>query len=241
MTETSGNGPPSDHRTADGVARLEPVVREPTASVIARRIRGAIIEGSLAPGTQLTEMRLARQLGVSRAPIREALQRLIQEGLAENRRRGVFVKELTLEDVIDIYFARASCELAATNRILDDPADVDWKTFERILEDLEVAARAGNWEATADVDRRFHQALVDAARSPRLARMFATLMAETAMCLQALERSYENMGGQLVDEHREIFEALHAGDRKAAAAAIATHMHEAVERLAAGYSPDAAP
>lgn len=239
MTETSGNGPPSEQGSADGVAALEPVVREPTASVIARRIRGAIIEGSLSPGTQLTEMRLARQLGVSRAPIREALQRLIQEGLAENRRRGVFVRELSLEDVSDVYFARASCELAATGRIIENPDDVDWKSFERILEDLEAAARAGHWDTTTEVDRRFHQAIVDAARSPRLARMFATLMAETAMCLQALERSYENIG-HLVDEHREILEALQAGNRDAAAAAIETHMHEAVERFAAGYSPDSA-
>lgn len=232
----SGSAPGAD----GAVMPLEPITREPTASVIARRLRDAIIEGTLPPGTQLTEIRLANQLGVSRAPIREALQRLIQEGLAENRRRGVFVREITSADVADVYFARTSCELAAIDRILSRPSDVPEELFEGILGDLERAAAAGDWKAAARADRRFHEVLVDAARSPRLTRMFNTLMAETAICLRALEGVYNDFL-QLVDEHRAIVEALQSGDRDAVVLAVKAHMEDAVERLTHDSGAQSAP
>lgn len=212
------------------VGQLEPLVREPTASVIARRIRDAITGGTLPAGTQLTEIPLAEQLGVSRAPIREALQRLIQEGIAENRRRGVFVKELTSDDVVDVYFARTACELTAIERILDQPTGVDWSPLEEAMDDLESAAASSDWEESTQADRRFHEALVAAAASPRLTRMFETLMAETAMCLQALERAYAD-AQHLVNEHREILDAMKSGHGSSAFSALRAHMEDAVERL----------
>src|SRR5699024_3616258 len=80
----------------DSTAGLEPVVQESTPSLIARALRRGIADGSLAPGTQLGEAALARSLGVSRGPLREAMQRLTQEGLlVSHRNRGLFVADLT--------------------------------------------------------------------------------------------------------------------------------------------------
>jgi len=233
MTEEPPGAENSEAASVTAVSQLEPLVREPTASVIARRIREAIAMGTLPPGTQLTEIPLARQLGVSRAPIREALQRLIQEGLAENRRRGVFVRELSDDDIVDVYFARTACELTAIRRILDQSTEVDWYPLEAALRDLKVAARNGDWDAATVADRRFHEAIVAAANSPRLTRMFKTLMVETAMCLRALERAYTD-AEHLVQEHREILDALQAGDREASVSALRAHMDDAVERLIRG-------
>lgn len=216
--------------STDGLSQLEPVAREPTASVIARRIRNAIIDGVLAPGTQLTEMRLAEQLGVSRAPVREALQRLIQEGLAQNRRRGVFVRELTVDDVADVYFARAACELAAAERIMSRSADVDWEPLDEALRWLEEATAATDWSQNVRADRHFHETLVAAAGSERLTRMFGTLMAETAICLRRLEGQYHDFD-QLVDEHREILAALRDADHERAIQAFNAHTADALRRL----------
>ncbi|MBW3557926.1 MAG: GntR family transcriptional regulator, partial [Actinobacteria bacterium] len=86
---------------------LDRVERRATASVIADVIRERVIDGSFPPGAQLGEVQLAEQLGVSRGPVREALQRLIQEGLLEGRpHRGVFVARLRGDDVVDVYRAR---------------------------------------------------------------------------------------------------------------------------------------
>lgn len=218
------------------VGELEPLVREPTASVIARRIRQGITQGLLPPGTQLTEIRLAEQLGVSRAPVREALQRLIQEGLAENRRRGVFVKELSDDDVADVYFARTACELTAIERILNQAMETDWGPLEDAVQNLATAAEDGDWEGATRADRHFHQALVAAANSPRLTRMFDTLIAETAMCLQALENAYAD-AQHLVNEHREILDSLRSGDHGATVSALKAHMDDAIDRLVSVNSP----
>ena len=93
---------------------LRPVVQETTPSLIARQLRRAIGDGELVPGHQLNEMELSRSLGVSRGPLREAMQRLTQEGLLLSvRNRGVFVIEVTDDDVRDLYLARNAVERAA--------------------------------------------------------------------------------------------------------------------------------
>ncbi|MGH3478799.1 MAG: GntR family transcriptional regulator, partial [Nocardioidaceae bacterium] len=102
---------------------LERITRESTSSVIARQLRNAIIHGSIPPGAQLGEAELAGRLGVSRGPLREAMQRLVQEGLLRSEpNRGLFVIELTDDDVYDIYLARTAIERGAVAAILDaDP------------------------------------------------------------------------------------------------------------------------
>ncbi|MCY4368823.1 MAG: GntR family transcriptional regulator [bacterium] len=213
-----------------GLDQLEPIARAPTALIIARRIRKAILVGTLSPGTRMVETRLAEQLGVSRAPVREALQRLIQEGLAINKRRGVFIRELTSEDVVDVYFARTACETAAADAIIEAPHDVDWDVLEAALTSLETAAVASDWGSTLEADRLFHEKLVEAASSPRLTRMFATLLVETAICLRRLEGAYTE-GTHLAEEHRRILTALQAGDRDEAVRAITAHMDDALRHL----------
>src|SRR5438045_3707747 len=88
---------------------LEPVNQETTPSIIAARLRVGIMNGSIPQGAQLAEAQLAKQLQVSRGPLREAMQRLVQEGLLiSERHRGLFVIRLRPDDVLDIYLARAA-------------------------------------------------------------------------------------------------------------------------------------
>ena len=102
----------SSGRPAPGL--LEPLQLQSTPAVIADRLRAEILQGRFPPHTQLAEVELARQLRVSRGPIREAMQRLIQEGLLRaERNRGVFVVELGSDDARDIYLARGVVERAA--------------------------------------------------------------------------------------------------------------------------------
>ena len=97
----------------------EPISRTTLSGQITERLRDGILAGLYSQGDQLNEAELARRFGVSRGPLREAMQRLIQVGLLENRpHRGVFVPELTDEDLADIYFAREAIETAALGRIM---------------------------------------------------------------------------------------------------------------------------
>ncbi len=76
------------------------------------------------------------------------------------------------------------------------------------------AAKRDNWSVVADLDLKFHEALVESTGSKRLVRMFSTLIVETRMCMGELEQAYPTRHA-IVDEHRELFEAIRAGDASA--------------------------
>ena len=99
---------------------IEPLEQQSTPSIIAHKLRQAIGHGELKPGTQLSEAELARKLGVSRGPLREGMQRLTQEGLLVSiRHRGLFVINMTPDDIRDMYLAREAIERAAAHKILE--------------------------------------------------------------------------------------------------------------------------
>lgn len=213
-------------------AKLHRVERRATASLIADVVRKRVIDGSFPPGAQLGEVQLAEQLGVSRGPVREALQRLIQEGLLEGRpHRGVFVARLGGEDVLDVYRARRAVERAAAELLLERNDSAALEELSNLVGRMEAAAERGRWSSVVDLDRRFHETLVSAAGSPRLTRMFRTLLAETAMCMAALESAYP-VRRDIAGEHRLLLEALTAGDLDRVLACIEEHLDEAVRHLA---------
>lgn len=210
---------------------LDPLQRRATVEVVADALRGRIIDGTFAPGSQLGEVQLAAQLGVSRGPVREALQRLIQEGLLVGRpHRGVFVIELDEDDVADVYLARGAVERAAADLVVGQPDEVRLRPLVRLVERMAAAAERGRWVTVVSLDRRFHQALVDAAGSPRLTRMYGTLMAETAICIGALESAYP-VRRELVEEHAGLLDALQRGDGATVRARIDEHLAQAVAHL----------
>jgi DNA-binding GntR family transcriptional regulator len=189
------------------------------------------MQGAYGPGTQLNEAQLATKLAVSRGPVREAMQRLVQEGLLVNRRhRGVFVCELTADDIVDIYLARGAIERVAARIVAENADPASFARLHAIVEKLGRIAETAEWSVVADVDAEFHRELVDASGSKRLIRMFRTLLTETRMCMSGLEWSYTMRIG-LVDEHRDIVRALETGTPEEIVALIDAHMASAVEVL----------
>jgi len=221
---------PSSARPVPGL--LEPLQLQSTPALIADRLRSGILEGRFPPHTQLAEVELARQLQVSRGPIREAMQRLIQEGLLRaERNRGVFVVELGLDDARDVYLARGVIERAAAAIVAKQRPEAALTELEEIVDQL-AASLGGAWTEVIAHDLAFHQTLVEAAGSPRLSRMFRTLVAETRLCLIRLEPFYQE-GTEVVEEHRAIAEALRSGNRRRVEGLLQVHMDEAAARLSA--------
>ncbi|MGH3656058.1 MAG: GntR family transcriptional regulator [Micromonosporaceae bacterium] len=209
---------------------IAPVARESTAGIIARQLRHAIMTGALAPGTQLTEAELASQFEVSRGPLREAMQRLVQEGLLRSElHRGLFVIDLEAEDVDDIYLARTAVERAAMTRILRS-SELRASATGQLEEVQQQMAEATDSDALSDADLRFHEVLVEASGSKRLVRMAETLLIETRMCLAALQRTYPS-GEERVQEHRRIVDAVRDGHEDLALDLLDAHMTDAVDRL----------
>lgn len=204
---------------------LEPVDRRATSTIIADTIRDRIADGTFEPGMQLTEAQLAERLGVSRGPVREAFQRLVQEGLLDaEHHRGVFVATLDADDATDVALARLAIERVAAERVaaLADPGTLS--LLRQLVDEMAGAADAGTWTEVAASDLRFHEALVGGARSPRLSRMYATLVVETHLCLRLLLPAQHPDPREVVAEHRTLLAALTEGDAEAAGACVARHL-----------------
>lgn len=210
---------------------LDPVVRESTPSIIAAKLRAAIRDGELAAGAQLGEAELARELGVSRGPLREGMQRLTQEGLLVSiPNRGLFVVEMTDADVRDMYVARSAIERAAAAQVFErDPARTAAELM-AIAEHMSAASDRERSDQIGESDLDFHDCLVAGACSPRLSRMHDTLLTETRMCINALGGTYPAPDVR-VPEHRGIAEAVAAGDPALVDRLLVEHMDDAVQRL----------
>jgi DNA-binding GntR family transcriptional regulator len=219
------------------LADLHPVNRDSTAGIIARQLRTAIMNGGLPPGTQLGETDLAARFQVSRGPLREAMQRLVQEGLLRSERhRGLFVIELEPADVFDIYVARNAIEQAAARMVLlAGTGELVADRLAEVCAEMAAALAAGDAETTSEVDARFHEEFVAASGSRRLARMAGTLLVESRMCIGALQRTYAADEDQL-GEHKALVEALRAGAQAELLGLIESHMEDAVVRLVPGHS-----
>jgi DNA-binding GntR family transcriptional regulator len=194
---------------------VEPVARSTASSRITDILRAAILDGSMVPGVQLKETALADRLHVSRGPLREAVQRLIQEGLVWSEpHHGTFVVELSRRDAADVYLARRAVEGTAAVRLMGmSSREAALRSLEAAVVDLRAAVESGGWSNVVAADIVFHERLVGSADSKRLTRMFRTLAAETRLCMNASVEARPNWVDQAVFEHEELLTALRGDDR----------------------------
>lgn len=208
----------------------------PTAQLIADHLREQIVQGSIRPGQQINEYFLASQLKMSRSPVREALQRLCQEGILTYRRNhGLFVSHVETHDLREIYKVRESVDSAAAGMLLDgSPGQIKatCEVLKEIVNEMAKQVATSDQHTIAGLELQFHSALVAGAGNSRLIRIYKTLAAESRMCNVDLVFSREQRV-VLVGKHQNIVDLLEAGDREGLLTAIKRHMQKAVEDLAA--------
>jgi DNA-binding GntR family transcriptional regulator len=196
--------------------------------IVADQLRAAIADGSLREGQQLTEFDLAAGFGISRPTLREALQRLVQEGLLVSvQHRGTFVVEISDQDVVDIYNARRAIESSAALALMGAPQPAILEGLTREYESMTASVRAGAASELTAADQRFHEVLVNSLNNPRLQRVTRTFLVETRLCLARLEGKYE-LPQEAVDEHLAIIHAIESGSAIDVLRAIDVHMDNAI-------------
>ncbi|WP_457637974.1 GntR family transcriptional regulator [Oceanithermus sp.] len=186
------------------------------------KLKQLIVSGNLQPGERLSEPALAEALGVSRTPVREALQRLAQEGLVEMRPgRGAWVRVLKPREVAEVYEVRALIEGEAARRAAERSNEADLARLEVALDELEQADPA-DYAAQIAADARFHALLVAASGNRVLEQVFHDLDAALALTRQ-FSRDF-NQTPQTRQQHRAITAAIARGDAEAARAAAVLHV-----------------
>jgi DNA-binding GntR family transcriptional regulator len=226
MAEPGGVGAGSD----GSLGPLRPADR--LSERTARLLRERILSGEFAMGTRLVETSIARQLAISRGPVREALKQLRAEGLVrEEPRRGSFVADLTLNDIWEIYDLRAAIESRAARNIIINRNTAALGELRGIL------TRLG--QATADDDRKlfarlnlsFHERLCQLSGNARLHQVFVGYASVLGMLLRfEVNKFYESLEG-LWHEHQALFHAIESLDVARAEEACNEHLERARERL----------
>ena len=204
---------------------VAPVARSTASSRVIDTLRAAILDGSMVPGAQLKETALADRLSVSRGPLREAVQRLVQEGLLWTQpHHGTFVIELGREDAVDVYLARRAVERAAATRLMEMSDRTEaLKSLDAAVANLRTAVADGGWSAVVAADIAFHERLVSAGESKRLTRMFGTLAAETRLCMNLLVSSPKWVKSAVAD-HRALVATLRGDELDPMLARLDAHL-----------------
>ncbi|PZA05759.1 MULTISPECIES: GntR family transcriptional regulator [unclassified Meiothermus] len=185
-------------------------------------LREAILGGRLVPGERISELGLAETLGISRTPVREALQRLAQEGLVELvPAKGARVRVLRPEEVREVYEVRALLEAEAARLAAQHASTDELSYLADLLATLDGIPRECYLEQM-QVDFEFHTRLVEAAHNRTLARIYGDLRSSLA-----LVRSFQQTLSQHPTtraQHHNILHALRQRDPEQAAWAAREHV-----------------
>lgn len=181
----------------------------------ANAIRDLIATGQLGEGQRINEVHLAERLGVSRTPLREALNRLAAEGaLVVKPKRGMFVRPLTLEEFHQIYAIRPLIEPEAL-RLAGVPNAARLARIEAINTKL----KAAKGEAAIALDDEWHMALIETCPNQMLLDIIANMIERTRRYELALMREAKNVV-TATGEHEAVMAALRAGDIETACSAL---------------------
>src|SRR6185312_7806076 len=193
---------------AETLTPLRPpdTLAQSTADLLRERLLG----GGFAPGERLVEAEIARQLGISRGPVREALAKLRAEGLVyDEPRRGSFVAELTDHDVHEIYELRAALEMQAVRLLIARDDDAAFARLEEIVAGLRAAAGRGDHQEFARQD-----ALLNTLLRLEVTTQYGSL-------------------DDLLEQHEHLYAELASRDEARAQAACNEHMRHATAHVLA--------
>ena len=210
---------------------LAPVDSKTLRENIITSLREGILDGVLEPGSQLNQVAIAEELKVSRAPVREALSQLEQEGLVRNvPRRGTFVTDMSPTYIDELYSVRRVLEGFAVRRLAGHPDVEQIARLRSILEELQNAASRENQRELADIDLRFHAEIIAGAHNALLSKIWQSIETGVRRCVGIRHRIYGNLI-EIVGTHPDIVNAIEASDTQAACELLDTHIREAGEIL----------
>lgn len=215
---------------------LEPVDRELLTDRVAGRLRSAIEAGRFQPGQRLVEIELSRELGVSRAPLREALRQLEKEGLVENKPgRGCMVVTFRPADVEVIYSLRSAIEAMAVRLAAARADRASLDALDAVVDRLQDPDL--QYPEVVELDLEFHDRLCQLSGHRRLYAVFRMLRSQTRMLLTLFGAGAHNPE-LVVRQHRAIVDSLRQGDGQAAARAVLAHLADARADLLAALAVD---
>ncbi|WP_118133065.1 GntR family transcriptional regulator [Oceanicella sp. SM1341] len=221
-------------RSGDGQAAeqtFRPLESDDLATRIAGQIVEAIGDGRLRPGEKVTELRLSKEMGTSRAPVREALRLLESQGLiVSHPRRGFFVHSYDTGELEEIYDLRMCLELHAAERALERliPADVD--RLEAQVQLMYRLGRAGAAQEQVAADYAFHRMVCEIGGNERIVKIFDTLATEMRSGIALIGSLYDDPV-RIAETHDPIVAALRNRDAAELRRRLTAHIADAQKQV----------
>ncbi|UCG67562.1 MAG: GntR family transcriptional regulator [Deltaproteobacteria bacterium] len=199
------------------------------------KIKNEIINFSLKPGQKLLDRHLALQLGVSRTPVREALNRLVQEGFVrQTPGQGYFVKEVTIKDIEDLYEVRKALEILAAQMAVRNINNNQIKRLSEILERHKELVQNGSFRSSLLEEADFHKTIASGSGNHYLFKIMRTIFDQIStyrgigtLTLQRRKIAYQ--------QHEEIFNSLKEKDTRRLNKILEKHIsdakRDAIERV----------
>src|SRR3954471_16591723 len=196
--------------------------------LVQQELERMIVAGELNSGAKLNELAIAERLGVSRGPVREAFRALEESGLVRlEKNRGVFVRQISVEEADDIFELRAVLDEFAGRRAAQNATPAEASELKALVEVMESAVTRGDVDGYHDANLAFHDRIVQLAGNPKLTLMYRRLVNE----LHLHRRAALGQAGILpvsINEHRSI--VGHIASRQVAAAGRALYEHAMASR-----------
>ncbi|MCG3189407.1 MAG: hypothetical protein LKCHEGNO_01782 [Burkholderiaceae bacterium] len=224
--------PADPSKRAPAAAAIE-LLRENSLAMLAQReLERRIVAGELAIGAKLNEAEIAQALGVSRGPVREAFRALEQAGLVRvEKNRGVFVREVSLQEANEIYEVRAALE-GLIGRLAAQRIDADeLEQLRAIVKKMAALDKARKAEAYFALNLEFHEVVARSARNASLLRHYRRVVNELGLYRRETLARNSDIIGVSTREHESIVAALAKGDERQAERLLVEHVLLSRERL----------
>jgi DNA-binding GntR family transcriptional regulator len=192
----------------------------------------AVVSRELEPGDKLTDRRLAEQLGVSRTPIREALQRMVQSGLADpHGRAGWTVAALDQRDIEELFELRSMLEPAGIRHIVQEQNAAAMKELLTFFDRFGDSVAEDRYEEYFGVDRSFHSRIVALSGNRRIVSAYRNVELQIDLGRHRLLLSTRARVDQTLAEHKAIAAAIASGDEEQAMIELSKHLSHGVQLL----------
>ncbi len=213
--------------------RMAPLARRQSLQVQAyQALRTAILSGELAAGTRLVETQLAKQLQVSRTPIREAIRQLQQENLITSDISGTLrVATLSMQDAIQLYTCRIALEQLSVAGACENATAEELEALHQLVLAAEQTDRASSTNAQLlDLDYQFHRAIARMSRNLWLVSLLDQVFDQMALLrIQTLQKNPKVL--EIRQEHREIYQAIANHSTEQATHMLGTHLNASRDRV----------
>jgi len=207
--------------------------RASTVELLADILRERIIKGDYPPGKQLAEGEIVKSLKISRNTLREAFRLLTHERLLVHElNRGVFVRVLTVEDVVDVYRVRKLVECTAVRTLDGRPPQADDMVAAVTAGDL--AMRKQDWRALGTANMMFHQAVGALSNSPRVDELMRGILAELRLVFHTM-KDPRRFHEPYLERNKEILAAIEAGDGHGAERLLIKYLDDSEHQIVEAY------